>query len=329
MHNIRFSVRMPAYNSIHSIEKAINSVRTQSFANWQLIIVDDGSSDATFELAKKFAVKDRRISVIRQNNKGVSSARNTALNACMGEYVLFIDSDDCFLSGAFESFNNTIIRNPVDIVVSHYCIFNKDLKKYVTFQDCKLDKFKFETPQQVVKQMREKNMTPAMFRFAVRRSLIIDNGINFDTSLSVGEDTLFIAKMVCCAKTFAYLPKVIYQYNINSNSRSRKRNAKWAYSLLLSCQKLYSQGLNQPEENKKFLNNYICIQLNFLLQSYPEFTKDVKTSIKKWIKDNKEIMQNALAQQPVLMGLCKTLGIFNGMLMGAKLVKAKVKVTSR
>lgn len=90
------SVIMPAYNSENYVSEAIESVCKQSFADWELLIVNDGSTDHTPEIIEKYAQKDLRIKVFHRKNEGVSMARNFALNQVRGEYVTFIDSDDVY-----------------------------------------------------------------------------------------------------------------------------------------------------------------------------------------------------------------------------------------
>lgn len=88
------SVIVPAYNSEMFIGKCIDSVLEQTYSNWELIAVDDGSRDNTFGILKKYAEVDSRIRVIHQENQGPGIARNTGIAEAKGNYVVFIDSDD-------------------------------------------------------------------------------------------------------------------------------------------------------------------------------------------------------------------------------------------
>ena len=88
------SIIMAAYNAERYIEQAIGSVQAQSYAQWELLVVDDGSQDATASIVERLAQGDRRIRLFRQANKGVSAARNVALAAMRGEFFLIFDSDD-------------------------------------------------------------------------------------------------------------------------------------------------------------------------------------------------------------------------------------------
>jgi glycosyltransferase involved in cell wall biosynthesis len=90
------SVVIPAYNASKYLKESVSSVKAQSFRAWELIIVDDGSTDNTAEIAQEF-LSDERIHLIRQTNKGVSAARNAGIKTAKGKYVAFLDADDSFL----------------------------------------------------------------------------------------------------------------------------------------------------------------------------------------------------------------------------------------
>lgn len=105
--DIRFSVIMPAYNASKYIRAAVEAVLIQSYKNWQLVIVDDGSTDDTFAIAKEYEEKDElnRIVVVHQENSGTAAAaRNTALDYVVGDYVQILDSDDYVSSDLFEKY---------------------------------------------------------------------------------------------------------------------------------------------------------------------------------------------------------------------------------
>ena len=94
---------MPVYNGELFIEQALDSLLAQSFQDWELIIVDDGSTDSTPFILNRYAV-DPRIRVIRQNNAGEAGARNTGLDNMKGEYMAFLDADDIYLPSALSDF---------------------------------------------------------------------------------------------------------------------------------------------------------------------------------------------------------------------------------
>ncbi len=97
------SVITPAYNAAHFLEEAVKSVQNQTFSDWEMIIVDDCSTDETFSLAQRLAENDQRIKVLRnKKNSGVAATRNKAMDAATGEYIAFLDSDDLWLPQKLE-----------------------------------------------------------------------------------------------------------------------------------------------------------------------------------------------------------------------------------
>ncbi len=92
-----FSVILPTFNRAHLISGAIESVLAQSFRDWELLIIDDGSRDSTFELIRHFALKDQRIRYNFAHNRGLAMARNTGIQMSRGKYITFLDSDDEYL----------------------------------------------------------------------------------------------------------------------------------------------------------------------------------------------------------------------------------------
>ena len=106
-----FSVIMPVYNGEKFIDDAIHSVCAQTYDNWELIIVNDGSKDNTADVLKKYEINSQ-IKIIHQENGGVSVARNTAISASKGEYIVFLDADDVWHSNHLEVMNELITEYP-------------------------------------------------------------------------------------------------------------------------------------------------------------------------------------------------------------------------
>ena len=106
-----FSVIMPVYNGEKFIEDAVNSVCAQTYDNWELIIVNDGSKDNTADVLKKYEINSQ-IKIIHKENGGVSVARNTAISASQGEYIVFLDADDVWHSNHLEVMNELITEYP-------------------------------------------------------------------------------------------------------------------------------------------------------------------------------------------------------------------------
>ena len=108
----RFSVTIPAYNAESTLAETVDSVRAQTFTDWELVIVDDGSTDSTLALAESFAAKDPRIRVVSQENRGSGGAYNTAVRNTRSDLIVMLSADDLLLPEHLEKFDAFIAENP-------------------------------------------------------------------------------------------------------------------------------------------------------------------------------------------------------------------------
>lgn len=118
--NVRASIIIPVYNVQSYLAEALESVIHQTYSNLEILIIDDGSTDGSGEICDEYAVKDNRIHVIHQENKGLSAARNVGLDMMTGEVVAFLDSDDAYYPEFVEKMIAAMIRNQADLVICRY-----------------------------------------------------------------------------------------------------------------------------------------------------------------------------------------------------------------
>ena len=112
-----FSIVIPAYNSENCLNSCLKSVLKQQFESFEIIIIDDGSVDTTYEIAKKYEKNDVRVRVYKKNNGGVASARNMGISKSEGKYVVFLDSDDILNEGALERIYSQLFDSDCDMAV--------------------------------------------------------------------------------------------------------------------------------------------------------------------------------------------------------------------
>lgn len=126
----KVSIIMPSWNASKFINETINSVLTQSYKNWELIIVDDCSIDDTFEILKSFQKKDKRIQCYQlKQNSGPASARNLALNYASGRYIAFLDSDDLWIETKLENGVKTLSKEDFGLLYTGFERFSSERKK--------------------------------------------------------------------------------------------------------------------------------------------------------------------------------------------------------
>ncbi|MBK8943905.1 MAG: glycosyltransferase family 2 protein [Ignavibacteriae bacterium] len=138
------SIILPTFNRINYLERSINSVINQTFKNWELLIIDDGSEDKTFELANKFLMNDERIKYLKHQNKGLPISLNTGIQISSGKYLTFLGSDDEYKLNHLELRISEIEKNPnvdclfggLEIIGDEFVKDKNDLTKLVHLNDC-------------------------------------------------------------------------------------------------------------------------------------------------------------------------------------------------
>ena len=127
MDNDLISIVVPVYNSEQFLSACLNSLLSQTYCFFEIIVVDDGSTDSSGRVCDSYAEKDKRVKVFHQRNGGVSKARNLGLSKASGKWVLFCDSDDQFFPDSLEVlYSKTRIRDDVEMVIAGYTIYGEN-----------------------------------------------------------------------------------------------------------------------------------------------------------------------------------------------------------
>jgi glycosyltransferase involved in cell wall biosynthesis len=207
------SVMMPAYNAEKFIQQAIESLLAQTYGNWELILVNDGSTDVTLEIASRYA--DLRIYIVSQTNSGEASARNTALENMRGEFVAFLDADDAYLPIHLELTVAYLQAHPerggVYVDGMHIDQDGRMLKPLSSRRRGPFDGWVFE---QVV---RAPNVFGPPLTLLLRRRLILENHLSFDTRIGLGTDWDFYTRYAEQA-AFGYLEQQTCLYRIHQTN---------------------------------------------------------------------------------------------------------------
>ena len=215
------SVIVPAYNAEKYLGKALDSLIAQNYKNWQAIVVDDGSTDGTLDLCRKYAEKDKRICVVTKENGGVSSARNAGLAKACGEYICFLDADDFLEPSFIEVLLCAVSAYGTVVSACDFARSEKELGNSVkNFEIYTIEQAFFQT-------CKNKIIYPFLWNKMFSAKIIKKNSLEFDTDLVYGEDTLFMLKYYACACAFngklAYSRNRLYHYTLNKNSAILRR----------------------------------------------------------------------------------------------------------
>lgn len=231
-----FSVIIPAYNVAGYLENCLDSILKQTFREFEVILIDDGSSDETSKIADDYASKDDRIKVIHKKNEGVSIARNLGIKKAKGEYFLFFDGDDFVEPYCMEELYSLVKEKQMDTILYGYHRY----KKGAVIETCyPIFKKETYTGEEILKELvprfvgiseesihdwlnnKENALyveNPALWRAMVSAKIIRENHIEFDKELKVGEDTIFISEYLSYAQNCYVLQKCYYYLVIRETS---------------------------------------------------------------------------------------------------------------
>lgn len=226
-----FSIVVPAYNVKAYVPMCLNSLRHQTFNDWEVICVNDGSTDGTGLLLDEIAREDKRFHIIHQVNRGVGFARNVALQRCCGRYIVFVDADDTLSSNALEFLKSLIDEHKADIIgyaheeVATQIVISCDISK------ASIHCIHLEEPSGLLE-----GATLALGRFiswncCVRADII--KGISFPL-IPNGEDIVWGVKCFLRAKTMVMTDAKLYNYLCRDGSAVRTPSLRHITSSLES-----------------------------------------------------------------------------------------------
>lgn len=196
------SIIMPVYNTASLVDGAIESVLHQTYENFELLIVDDGSKDNSLEICNEYAQKDKRIIVMHQENAGQSAARNRALSVARGQYIGYLDSDDAFENDMLEKMVDKMVSERVDIVMSDAATHgvNADTGK-----------------KEFLGTILRDEIGGQVWRFLFKRTLW--EGIFFPEG-RYAEDAMVMPKLIARATRVGFVEERLYVYNWSNPSSS-------------------------------------------------------------------------------------------------------------
>ena len=217
---MKFSIIMPVYNAEKVLPVSLESIRAQRFRDFELVFVEDGSTDGSVGVLEAFAAQaDFPCHIVSQpQNGGVAAARNRGLAAACGEYLAFVDADDRIEPEALEEAAKVIDSTDglVDIVGWDWTLGFEKNGRYMRQAD-------YDAPLQALKNLMGGTMRWNLWLFAVRRELLLEHDIHFIDGANMGEDMMLMLKAFSQARKVVQLHKHLYRYNaVSETSLSRQ-----------------------------------------------------------------------------------------------------------
>lgn len=242
-----FSIIIPVYNVEKYLQKCFNSVLEQSYKDYEVILIDDGSTDLSGRICDEISGKYSSVIVIHKENGGLSDARNTGMAIAKGEYIILLDSDDMIGNDGLKILSELIQRNNYpQIIINRIKTFREESSSYT---ECKYF-FDYEINQLSIaeeykKLMKNKAYIPGAWTIVSKREYLLENNLFFVKGL-LHEDEQWTPRVILGASSMAYNNNCLYLYRVGrEGSITYLKNVKREKDKLWSVNSLYTESMSE------------------------------------------------------------------------------------
>lgn len=258
-----FSIILPVFNAARTLERTLGSLHSQLLRDFELILVDDGSTDGSSQIAESLAAADGRIRVFRKANGGVASARNEALRHVRGRYVTFCDADDCPASDWLQAFADAMADNDVVVQGWTYVIGQKEEPQ--TYDGVADD------VASAVDEMSRRESFGFLWNKCFRADIIAEHGLRFDERFRFLEDEEFICRYWTHVRRMKFVPCAAYHYAMpDFGEKYRKIDGFLLYVSLLSNASRFIGRCPSVTLQKYTMGLFRNMMLSFQMHRYGE-----------------------------------------------------------
>ena len=278
----KVSVIIPVYNVEKYIKECINSLINQTFKDYEIILIDDGSTDESGNICDKYSNDYKFITTIHKKNEGVSIARNKGIEMSTGEYIVFIDADDYLTEDYLKIMVNNIEKFGCDVCTCNYL---KLYDKYIETTNYK-NKKKINKKKYIKIISDEKKIGGFLWNKIYRSQIIKDNNLFFDKDICIMEDLLFNIKISSYINYAIHIDEKLYYYRQRHNSAiGNKKN----YNNFIPLEKI----IEELQKKNSYISNIYKLRYIFenekckILNIAPDINKEKhKRNLKKYISIN-------------------------------------------
>lgn len=305
MGNPMISVIVPVYKVEKYLRECIDSILNQTYTDYELILVDDGSPDRCPEICDEYTKRDNRVKAIHKTNAGVSSARNTGIEFSQGEYIAFVDADDSMDADFLEQGITALESSKLDVYISGVIMEMWYQEKIVHFQRYSINKSAILSVKELMELMEIRYPQICICGPCCKiykSSIIKENNIRFDVSLCYGEDTCFNLAFFNFAKAVFFSDQCFYHYRRDSADSLYSKFHKDTYEvhqnvygkmrkLMVEC------GCDDPSM-QRFENLYFSLLVGGIheyYKFYQQTDKKEKVELMKKIANDKFIQGDSLS----------------------------------
>lgn len=293
---IRFSIVIPVYKTKEYLDQCVQSVVAQSYENFEIILVDDGSPDCCGQMCDAWAEKDTRIQVIHQENGGLSAARNTGIRQASGDYVMFLDSDDWWADGnVLAAVAENLEKTDTDVLSFNY---RKSYDGTLTAPYFSELLPSSETAESLKQMLRDDRWVNGACNKAIRRSLLTEHSLYFRTGIT-SEDIDWTLRLALYGQRFAFENTCVFIYRQISTSISHSVSLTKIECLcdnVKECVRLLNEA---DSEKAEALKSFVAYQYGTLLHNVANLpasqrSKKLMDGVKemKWLlfcSDNRKV----------------------------------------
>jgi glycosyltransferase involved in cell wall biosynthesis len=214
MNNPSISVVVAVYQAEKYIKRCLDSIRAQTFTDFEVLLVDDGSLDSSGMICDEYAARDSRFRVIHKQNEGVSCARQTGLNTAKGKYIIYADPDDWVEPNWLQKMYEKIEKENADIVICDFERIYKDKKVHYVQKPRSLDN------DDIIADLLEDKIWGSCWNKLVKRDIFKQYNVSFNPRMTIWEDLYVTCLLVADGAKVIYLPEILYHYDsiVNKNS---------------------------------------------------------------------------------------------------------------
>ena len=265
------SIIVPVYKAERYLPRCIESILRQTYQNFELILVDDGSPDNCGAICDKYAQKDNKIKVIRKQNGGVSSARNYGIDVAQGEFIYFVDSDDWLPKNSLQLHIDAMQKGDVQLTIGS----SQHRALRITIGYFKSELIDLQDPALNLNGILLRGYAPWNTLFL--KSIIVENNIKFCENMRLGEDTLFVREYLKHVRRLYTMRDVGYYYNrLNEKAATTKKYEdiiKWRMELLKSAETLLEKSTASDARKQEAIEHQACVYFENCISTWMYLTK--------------------------------------------------------
>ncbi len=272
---IPISIVLPIYNSIKYLKRCVESILSQSFQEYELILVDDGSDDGSERLCDEYQAAHAGIRVIHKENAGLGYARNDGIEAATGKYIAFVDADDYLGRDSLLNLYEAAEHNQADCVVAGYTIIYSDgklqacpcVKRNRTFIGEEMKELTFGSFGAAPGDKRDVLYGQAVWSKIYKREVLEENHIRFVSEREyISEDLVFNLDFFRCAERAVVIPDIAYYYNCTNVGSLSKVHRADRVEKDIQLKRYMEEKLSEvydPEEYKLYLQRSLIMRVAF------------------------------------------------------------------